>query len=145
MADLSSITLGQAVDEPSFVDIGISAVSASLELEESSKSMEVLTVDKDLSFIYEVLLLADANQFALKTIRLVDFGAMLRIRDIVKLWNFAVLLQPAFVSYEERTWSSPGTELHKLQEVLAKVSNDDIVLHESICLGLGYFHWVGVS
>jgi len=39
----------------------MTAVSATLELEDAAETMEVLSVDKDLSFVNKVLLFHDAD------------------------------------------------------------------------------------
>ena len=63
LADFATHTLRKAIDEPALVYVSISTISPSLELQNSTKTVEVLSVGKDLTFVDKVLLLSDADQF----------------------------------------------------------------------------------
>ena len=132
LADLSTISLRQAIAEPALVDICVATVSTSLILKQSAKTMEVLTVGQNLSFVDEVLLFANADELAFKSIGFMNFWTMLRVSNIVESLRLSVLLNPRILVREECQWVSPWHKFYKLIEVFTKVLDNYIVLHKSI-------------
>lgn len=136
LVDFSSNTLSEAIDEPALINVGISAVSASLILEDSTETMIGLCVHQHLSIINEVVDLLDAHQLQLESIRSVNLGRLVRVLDVVEWWQFllvdGVTLDPVLVDREELTWNGPGLELYELITVLAKVFGHDLAVEQFI-------------
>ena len=61
--DLAAVTLRQSVDEPPFIDMGVSTVGATGVPQDPPKSVEVLSILNNLAFVDEVLVLAYRHQF----------------------------------------------------------------------------------
>lgn len=107
LVNLSSIALREAIDEPALVNIGIAAVFAVLELKNSTKSMEVLRVNQNLTLIDIVVVFANANQLQLKTIWLMNYRRSICILHVVIGHHSAMILHPVLLTGEELTRCGP--------------------------------------
>lgn len=72
MSDLAALALRQSINEPTLVHICLSAVFASLVLEDAAEAVEVLRGDEDLALVNVVIVLLDADQLTLESIRFMD-------------------------------------------------------------------------
>ena len=65
LIDLSAVALGKAINEPSLVDVSITAIFSVLELENTAEAVEVLRVHQNLPLVNVVVVLTDADQLKL--------------------------------------------------------------------------------
>lgn len=99
-------------------------------LEDSSEAVKVLGVDQDLTLVLVVLLLTNLNQLKLKSIWIVDLGTLVGIGNEVEWWDLAVFFNPFWLHDEVVRRYCPTGELNELVEVLAKVLDNNFVVHK---------------
>lgn len=68
LVDLSAEAVGQAVDEPAFVDVGKATVGATLVLQEAAETVEHLVLCEDLAFVDVVVVFLDRDQFQFESV-----------------------------------------------------------------------------
>jgi hypothetical protein len=128
--DLATNTVGKTVDEPPFVEVWNLSVSATLEVQNSSESVEVLCGLKDLTLVLVVLLFGNLHQFTFKSIWVVDLWTLIWVSYIVEWRDSSVLLDPLRVEDEVALRNLPAHELHELGKVLSEVLDDRFVVHQ---------------
>lgn len=132
MGDFSSVALWEPINKPSLINISVAAIFSVLKLENSSKSVEVLRVDQDLSLINVIVVLTDADQFKLKTIWLMDYRRPVCVVHVVIGLHSSMILCPVLLPCEELSRSRPRLEFDVLLHILSKVLRDKAVVFTSI-------------
>ena len=106
----------------------MAAILAALVLQNSAKAMEVLRGNQHLALINVVVVLFDADEFALEPIGLVNLRRKMRVLQIVKGFDAEVISDPGRLHDEEVMGHAPLFEEEELVAVLSKILSDKIQL-----------------
>lgn len=90
--------------------------------------MEVLRGNQHLALINVVVVLFDADEFALEPIGLVNLRRKMRVLQIVKGFDAEVISDPSRLHDEEVMGHAPLFEEEELVAVLSKILSDQIQL-----------------
>ena len=118
-----------SVHKPALIHISLAAVLAALVLENSTEAVEVLRGNQDLAFINIIVVLFDADEFALE-IGLMDLRRKMRVLQIVKGFDAEIISDPDLgrLHDEEVMGHAPLFEEEELIAVLSKILSDQIQL-----------------
>ena len=125
---LSTIPLRKTIYEPSFVDVRMTTILASLILKYSTEAMEVLGVAKNLALINEVILFPYLNQLSFKSIWAMNCRLFFHVLCIIEGRYLEVRFLPILLIDVDALGGSPTHELAKLASVLTEERFNILIL-----------------